>query len=101
MTNKRKHILERIVRLEFIQFETKWCEYKCAYRLLAQITQLMLIKVKWLKMGGRISVLEARFMSYCVRTYFDYYNKRQQYFSQIFVNYSKSKCGKVHKMFII
>ena len=34
MTNKRKHILERKVRLEFIQFETKWCKYNDAYRLL-------------------------------------------------------------------
>ena len=86
MTNKRKHNLERKVRLEFIQFETKWCKYIDAYRLLVQITQLMLIKVKWLKMGGRITVSEARFMSYCVRTYFYYYTQRQQYF---FVNFRK------------
>ena len=84
MTNKRKHALERMVRLEFIQFETKWCEYKNVYRLLVQITQLMFIKVKWLKMGGRITVSEAYFMSYCVRTYFAYYTKRQQYFFRKF-----------------
>ena len=81
MTNKRKHALERMVRVEFNSFDTVCYNFIYSSRLLEQITRLMLDRVKLLRITKHISISEARFMSYCVRTYFYYYARRQLYFS--------------------
>lgn len=81
MTNKRKHQLERRVRIEYKQFEYIFTTKKDMYRLLAQITSLMLDRIALLKYLGMINVKEARFMSWCARTYYDYY---MDYVSEIY-----------------
>ena len=81
MTNKRKHALERMVRVEFNSFDTTCYNFIYSFRLLEQITRLMLDRVKLLRITKHITISEARFMSYCVRTYFYYYAQRQRYFS--------------------
>ena len=81
MTNKRKHALERMVRVEFNSFDTTCYNFIYSSRLLEQITRLMLDRVKLLRITKHITISNARFMSYCVRTYFYYYAQRQQYFS--------------------
>lgn len=63
MSNKRKHQLERRVRIEFKQFEYIFTTKKDMYRLIAQITSLMLDRITLLKYLGIINVKEARFMS--------------------------------------
>lgn len=70
-----------MVRVEFNSFDTTCCNFIYSFRLLEQITRLMLDRVKLLRITKHIAISEARFMSYCVRTYFYYYAQRQQYFS--------------------
>lgn len=73
MTNKRKHQLERKVRIEYKQFEEIFTDKKYTCRLLEQITSLMLDRIALLKYRGKINVKEARFMNCCARTYYAYY----------------------------
>lgn len=73
MTNKRKHQLERRVRIEYKQFEYIFTSKHDTYRLLAQITSLMLDRIALLKYYGIVNLKEARFMSWCARTYYAYY----------------------------
>ena len=84
MTNKRKHALERMVRLEFNSFDTTYYNYIYSFRLLEQITRLMFDRVKLLRITKHITTTDARFMSYCVRKYYFYYFQRQQYFFRKF-----------------
>ena len=77
MTNKRKHVLERMVRVEFNSFDTTCYNFIYTFRLLEQITRLMLDRVKLLRITKHITISEARFMSYCVRTYYLYYYNKQ------------------------
>lgn len=86
MTNKRKHQLERKVRINFSNFNQIIYPIDIGVVLLEQITLLLLDRIQLLRYEGRLTFTEARFMSYCVRTYFYYYFKKQQHFSQIFVD---------------
>lgn len=70
-----------MVRVEFNSFDTTCYNFIYSFRLLEQITRLMLDRVKLLRITKHITISDARFMSYCVRTYFYYYDQRQQYFS--------------------
>lgn len=80
MTNKRKHQLERKVRINFSNFNQIIYPIDIGIDLLEKITILLLDRIRLLRYDGRLTLAEARFMSICVRTYFDYY------FSQIFVD---------------
>lgn len=73
MTNKRKHQLERRVRIEYKQFEYIFSNKNNLQRLLAQITSLMLDRISLLKYHGMVNLEEARFMCWCARTYYAYY----------------------------
>lgn len=86
MTNKRKHQLERKVRINFSNFNQIIYPIDIGVALLEQITLLLLDRIQLLRYEGRSTFTEARFMSYCVRTYFYYYFQKQQHFSQIFVD---------------
>lgn len=84
MTNKRKHQLEREVRINFSNFNQIIYPVNTGIDLLEKITILLLDRIRLLRYDGRLTLTEARFMSYCARTYFYYYFQKQQYFSQIF-----------------
>lgn len=86
MTNKRKHQLERKVRINFSNFNQIIYPIDIGIDLLEKITILLLDRIRLLRYDGRLTLAEARFMSFCVRTYFYYYFQKQQYFSQIFVD---------------
>lgn len=76
MTNKRKHQLERMVRIEYI-----FSNINNIQRLLAQITSLMLDRISLLKYCGMVNFEEARFMRWCARAYYAYYmNYISKYF---------------------
>ena len=81
MTNKRKHQLERMVRLEYKQFEYIFLNNNNLQRLLAQITSLMLDRISLLNYRGKVNLKEARFMRWCARSYYGYYmNYISKYF---------------------
>lgn len=73
MTNKRKHQLERKVRIDFSIFNQIIYPIDVGFDLLEQITRLMLDRIMLLRYTGRLTLTEARFMSQCVRTYYHYY----------------------------
>lgn len=75
MTNKRKHQLEREVRINFSNFNQIIYPIDVGICLLEQITRLMLSRIQLLGYSGRLTLTEARFMSKCVRTYYYYYYK--------------------------
>ena len=76
MTNKRKHQLERMVRINFINFNQIIYPNYVEFDLLERITRLMLDRIQLLQYVGRLTPIEARFMSQCVRTYYYYYKKQ-------------------------
>lgn len=76
MTNKRKHQLERKVRINFRNFNQIIYPNYVEFDLLEQITRLMLDRIKLLRYTGRLNLIEARFMAQCVRTYYLYYKKQ-------------------------
>ena len=75
MTNKRKHQLERKVRMDFNNFNKIIYPKELGIALLEQITRLILDRIKLLKYTGRLTVIEAYFTSECVRTYYWHYIK--------------------------
>ena len=76
MTNKRKHQLERKVRLNFSDFNQISYSKDIENDLLERITRLMLDRIQLLRYAGRLTPIEARFMSQCVRTYYYYYKNQ-------------------------
>ena len=81
MTNKRKHQLERRVRIEYKQFDYIFSNVNNLHRLIAQITSLMLDRISLLKYYGIVTQKEACFMTWCARTYYVYYmNYISKYF---------------------
>ena len=55
-TNKRKHQLERRVRIEYKQFEYIFSSEIKLQRLIAQITSLMLDRISLLKYHGMVNL---------------------------------------------
>ena len=72
MTNKRKHQLERKVRLEFKPFNDAVNNYTYIM-LLYRIADLMDYKVSYLYKVGMIDIIEADFMRKCSMNYLFYY----------------------------
>lgn len=81
MSNKRKHQLERRVRIEYKQFDYIFSNENNLQKLIGQITSLMLDRISLLKYYGIVSQKEACFMAWCARTYYAYYMK---YISEFF-----------------
>lgn len=75
MTNKRKHQLERMVRVEYRHFNHIIYPKEFGINLLEQITRLMFNRIQVLKFEGIINHREACFMRWCVSTYYGYYTK--------------------------
>ena len=73
MTNKRMHQLERKVRINFSNFNQIIYPKDVGIDLLEQISILMLDRIRLLRYAGRLTLIEARFMSWAVRTYYWYY----------------------------
>ena len=73
--NKRKYQLERMVRIEYRHFNHIIYPKCFGIDLLAQITRLMMYKIRVLRYTGEVTPREARFMRWCVSTYYVYYNK--------------------------
>jgi hypothetical protein len=73
MTNKRKHQLEREVRINFRNFNDIIYPKYVWIDFLEQITRLMLDRIQLLRYTRRLNIIEARFMAQCVRTYYWYY----------------------------
>ena len=81
MTNKRKHELERRVRIEYKQFDYIFSNENNLQKLIGQITSLMLDRISLLKYRGMVNFEEARFMRWCARAYYAYYmNYISKYF---------------------
>ena len=76
MTNKRKHQLERKVRINFRNFKQISYSKDIGNDSLERITRLMLDRIQLLRYTGRLTLIEARFMSQCVRTYYYYYKNQ-------------------------
>ena len=108
MTNKRKHQLERKVRINFNNFNQIIYPKNVGIAFYDTLCQKILLVLQNLYYRGDMALSEARFMIQCVRRYYAYYkkliDKNFEQFTQVFVNFrkiQKVKCGKVHKMFII
>ena len=76
MTNKRKHQLERMVRVEYRHFNHIIYPKGFGLDLLEQITRLMFNRIQVLKFVGIINYREARFMRWRVSTYYGYCTKQ-------------------------
>ena len=75
MTNKSKHNLERMVRINFINFNQIIYPKYLGIKFLAQITKLLFDRIWYLYYRGDMALSEARFMIQCVRRYYAYYKK--------------------------
>ena len=73
MTNKRKHQLERMVRINFINFNQIIYPKYIGIKFLVQITKLMFDRIWYLYYRGNMTLSEARFMIQCVNRYYAYY----------------------------
>ena len=73
MTNKRKYHLERMVRINFINFNQIIYQKDVAIKFLEQITNLTFKSVWYEYYWGNISISEADFMTHCTRIYYRYY----------------------------
>ncbi len=74
MANKRKHQLERIVRINFKHFNHIIYPKDFGIELLEQITRLMFDKIRVMRYTDEVTPKEARFMRWCVSTYYGYYS---------------------------
>jgi len=77
MTQKRKHTLERKIRLYYKPYETKWCSFINAVYLLEQITNLLTNAVNLNFFDDNITAIELHFMQECIIKYDTYYFKKQ------------------------
>ena len=75
MTNKRIHQLERMVRINFINFNQIIYPKYVGIKFLVQITKLMFDRIWYLYYRGNMTLSEARFMIQCVNRYYEYYKK--------------------------
>lgn len=75
MTNKRKHQLERIVRVQYSQFETMLIGKINSFRILSQIRYLFSYVIEYLYNIYDISHDEKLFMLKCSTAYQEYYKK--------------------------
>ena len=73
MTNKRIHHLERMVRINFINFNQIICPKDVGIKFLEQITALTIKSVSYQYYRGSISISEAYFMTHCTRIYYWHY----------------------------
>ena len=73
MTNKRKHQLERKVRINFINFNQIIYPKEVGIKFLEQITTLTIKSVWYEYYRGNISISEAYFMAHCTRIYYWHY----------------------------
>ena len=75
MTNKRKHQLERKVRINFINFNQIIYPKDIGIKFLEQIIRLMIKGIWYEYYRGNISISEAYFMEHCTRIYYWHYKK--------------------------
>lgn len=73
MTNKTMHQLERMVRVNFRNFNQIIYPKEVGIDFLEQITKLMFDSIWFFHYRGNITLSEARFMRCCVRRYYWYY----------------------------
>ena len=73
MTNKRKHQLERKVRINFTNFNQIIYPAYIEIKFLVQITKLMFDSIWLLYYKGNITFSETRFTLGCVERYYSYY----------------------------
>lgn len=73
MTNKRKHNLERMVRINFINFNQKIYPKRIGIKFLEQITILTIKSIWYEYYRGNIAFSEAHFMTHCTRIYYSHY----------------------------
>ena len=76
MTNKRKHQLERIVRINFRNFNQIIYPKYVEFDLLEQITKLMYDSIWYSYYKGNTTLSETRFMIECVGKYYEYCKKQ-------------------------
>ena len=76
MTNKRKHQLERKVRINFTSFnQIIYPEEYIGIKFLEQITKLMFDSTWYLYYRGNMTRSETYFMLSCISRYYWYYKK--------------------------
>lgn len=73
MTNKRAHQLERIVRINFKDFNQIIYPKYVGIELLEKITKLMINRIQLEHHIGNITISELHFMIRCARRYYSYY----------------------------
>lgn len=73
MTNKRMHQLERMVRINFINFNQIIYPKDVGIKFLEQITSLMHKSIRYEYYIGNITFSEGYFMNLCNRIYYSYY----------------------------
>ena len=73
MTNKRKHHLERMVRINFINFNQIIYPKYIGIKFLEQITSLTIKSIWYEYYRGNIAISEAYFMTHCTRIYYWHY----------------------------
>lgn len=75
MTNKRKHQLERKVRVNFINFNQIIYPEYIGIKFLDQITKLSFNSTWYLYYRGNMTHSETYFMLSCISRYYWYYKK--------------------------
>ena len=73
MTNKRKHQLERKVRINFNNFNQIIYPKNVGIEFLEQIRRLMGESIRFEHYRDNITISELHFMIHCVRRYYWYY----------------------------
>lgn len=75
MSQKRKHFLERTIRMEYTQFETMIIGKNNSMRIITQLFNLIRYKIEYLYFTKRINYEEKVFMKQCNIFYMHYYHK--------------------------
>ena len=73
MSNKRIHQLERMVRINFINFNQIIYPKDVGFKFLEQITSLTIKSIRYDYYRGNITTSEMYFMSHCTRIYYWHY----------------------------
>ena len=73
MTNKRIHQLERMVRINFINFNQIIYPKYVGIKFLEQIASLTNESIWYEYYRGNITISEAYFMTHCTRIYYCHY----------------------------
>ena len=75
MTKKRKHHLERMVRINFTNFNQIIYPKNAGFEFLEIIRRLMFKSIRYEHYIGNITISELHFMARCLIRYYWYYKK--------------------------